>query len=127
MLGGHAETLASVFSASDPDGDAITQYQLWFGIGSNPPLGVVTLNGTPIATQQAVTVSSLSGLVYTAPVTAGTDVVQMRGYDGTQWSSWVQQTITDPRNPATVLTLSYATPTIAKGPTEKLASVVSVS
>src|SRR5260221_12637331 len=70
---GQTETLASVFSASDPDGDAITQYQLYFGIGSNPPLGVVTLNGTPIATQQAVTVSSLNGLVYTGSATPGTD------------------------------------------------------
>src|SRR5260221_11771192 len=97
MLKGQSVTLASVFTASDPDGDPVTQYQLYFGIGTNPALGVVTLNGTPIATQQAVTVSSLSGLVYTAPATAGGDALLMRRAFGRRWCSRWGRRITTQR------------------------------
>src|SRR5258706_13005905 len=55
------------------------------------------MNGAPTGAPQAVAVARLSGLVFSAATAAGgTDVLQMRAYDGTQWSSWVQQTITDP-------------------------------
>ena len=55
----------------------------------------MTENGTPIALNQTVTVSSLSGLEYTGSATAGTDETWLRVFDGT-WSGWVQANITDP-------------------------------
>src|SRR5205807_288612 len=72
---GQQVTLASQFSASDPDNDPITQYQVWFTVPSNPTIGTVTLNGAAIALNTAVTVSSLSGLVYTGGTAVGTDLL----------------------------------------------------
>jgi hypothetical protein len=96
ILKNQTETLASVFSGSDVNAsDPVTQYEVYFGNTGNPPLGTVTLNGTAIGTQQIVNVgSSLSGLVYTGGATAGTDLLYVRAYDGTQWGAWTQQSIT---------------------------------
>src|ERR1700730_19318435 len=51
----------------------VTQYQVWFSYPQlgYPALGTVTNNGTALAQNQAVQVSSLSGLEYTARATAG--------------------------------------------------------
>ena len=85
--------LTNVFSAS---GNGITQYQIWFSWaeGGFPALGTITNNGTAIALDQAVTLTSLSGLDYIGSATAGTDRILLRAYDGT-WSNWAVATITD--------------------------------
>ncbi len=109
VLKGQTESLASVFTASDADpADAITQYQVWFSdpTSNHPALGTVTLNGTPIAVNQAVSVgSSLTGLVYTGSSMAGigTDQVWVRANDGTQWSAWTLQNINAPGERAPVV------------------------
>ena len=85
--------LTDIFSVS---GSGITQYQIWFsdpGLGA-PALGTVTDSGTPIALDQSVTVTTLSGLDYTGSGTAGTDEIWLKAYDGV-WTNWVQADITD--------------------------------
>ena len=85
--------LTDMFSVS---GSGITQYQIWFsdpGLGA-PALGTVTDNGTPIALDQSVTVTTLSGLDYTGSASAGTDEIWLKAYDGV-WTNWVQANITD--------------------------------
>jgi hypothetical protein len=88
--------LSSIFSVS---GTGITQYQVWFGHpeGGYPALGTVTYNGTPIATDQAVPVSGLSGLTYTGPATQGADIVNLRVFNGV-WSGWTYAILTDQAN-----------------------------
>ena len=87
--------ITDLFSISNSSG--ITDYQIWFSDpqAGAPALGTVTENGTPIALNQTVTVSSLSGLDYTGSATAGTDETWLRVFDGT-WSGWVEANITDP-------------------------------
>src|SRR5262249_6874850 len=115
------ESLASVFSAGDPDRDAISQYQVWLSQGA--PLGSLLLNGTTIAFNQAVSVgSSLPGLVHSGPTRRSSDVLWVRAFDGVSWSGWTQQTITAPGNRAPTVTVSAPTTTISKSQTESLAS-----
>ncbi|WP_210324913.1 BPSL0067 family protein [Bradyrhizobium campsiandrae] len=80
-------------------GSGITQYKVWFGYpeGGFPALGTLTNNGTPIALDQAVTLTSLAGLAYTGSVTHGTDKIWLEAYNGA-WSSgntWTEVDITD--------------------------------
>src|SRR5260370_1105430 len=125
VLKNQTESLASVFAASDPDGDTITQYQVSF---EGATVGAVTLNGTPIAKNTTVSVgSTLSGLSYTGAETAGTDFVYVRAYDGTQWCAWTQQTIVTPGERAPVVTVSNATPTVLQGRSVALTSLFGVS
>jgi hypothetical protein len=77
---------SSLFTASDPDGDTLTQYGfLDTGTGG----GHFVLNGVAQAVNQEIDVSAaqLSQLTYQAGTT-GTDTLQVRAYDGTQWSNW---------------------------------------
>ncbi len=65
-------------------GSGITEYQVWFSWpeGGDPSFGSVTDNGTPIALDQWVTVSSLSGLDFIGSGTPGTDDIWLRAYNG---------------------------------------------
>ena len=99
--------ITDLFSVS---GSGITEYKIWFSDpqAGAPALGTVTENGTPIALNQAVTVSSLSGLEYTGSATAGTDEIWLRAYDGV-WGGWVEANITDPGVPPPVVTATNQT------------------
>ena len=83
--------LSSIFSVS---GSGISQYQIWFSWPEQgePAFGTVTNNGTPIATDQPVSVSSLSGLQYNGAASSGTDYLWLRTFNG-QWSGWTLATI----------------------------------
>jgi hypothetical protein len=85
--------LTSIFSVSG----GATQYQIWFSWPEQgmPALGTLTNNGTPILLDQAVTVSSLSGLVYTGSASQGTDHIWLKPFNGTWNNSWIQASISD--------------------------------
>ena len=77
---------ASLFSATDPDGDAITTYAF-----KDTGPGHFVLNGVVEPNNQEVDVSAaqLSQLTYQA--SAGTiDTLQLRVDEGTSWSSWTK-------------------------------------
>ena len=83
---GKTLTASTLFAASDPDGDAITQYQLWDGT-AGASSGHFVVNG---ATQAANTVIDIpaSALAQTSFVTGSTgDVLQVRAFDGKSWSA----------------------------------------
>ena len=90
---GQSVALSSIFSVN---GSGITAYQVWFSWpeGGFTADGTVTNNGTPIALDQAVPVSSLSGLQFTGAATPGTDEIWLRAFNG-QWSGWTLATLTD--------------------------------
>jgi hypothetical protein len=76
---------ASLFSASDPDGDAITQYDFWDTGGGG---GHFLVNGVtqPTNGDIYVTASQLAQTTYQSG--NGTDILWVRANDGTQWSVW---------------------------------------
>jgi len=86
--------LSSIFSVT---GSGITQYQVWFSYpqGGDPADGEVTSFGVPIAADQWVTVSSLTGISYIGGANAGNDHLWLRAFNG-EWSSAAQAVLTDP-------------------------------
>ena len=115
--------LSSIFSVS---GSGITEYQVWFSWpeGGDPAFGSVTDNGTPIALDQWVTVSSLSGLDFIGSGTPGTDDIWLRAYNGV-WSADPQATLTDEGIPTPVV--SATNQTVADNQSVPLSSIFSVS
>ncbi|WP_223969797.1 Ig-like domain-containing protein, partial [Bradyrhizobium sp. RD5-C2] len=78
-------TASSLFSASDPNGDAITTYAFWdIGTGGAHFL----LSGVAQGTNQEidVTAAQLSQVSYQSG--SGVDTLWVRANDGTQWGSW---------------------------------------
>src|SRR5205823_5167063 len=76
---------SSLFTASDPDGQAITQYDFWdFGAGG----GHFLVNGVtqPTSTDVYVTAAQLAQTTYQSG--NGTDTLWVRANDGSQWSAW---------------------------------------
>jgi hypothetical protein len=104
---------ASLFTASDPDGDAITQYDFWDTGGGS---GYFLVNGAAQSANGDIYVSAAQ-----LPQTAyqagnGTDTLWVRAYDGTQWGAWspsfsvtglgTDQVLGTAENPTTLLTHS---------------------
>ena len=111
-VAGQTFAASSLFMASDPFGDAISQYDFWdTGAGG----GHFALNGQPLATNQddVVSASQLAQTTYVAG--PGTDTLWVRVAEGGQWSAWSPSfTISDP-------------PTIGAGETLELPSAFSGS
>jgi probable HAF family extracellular repeat protein len=81
---GSTVAASSLFTASDPDGDSIIQYDFWDSNGN----GHFSVNGTPQGSNQDiyVTAAQLSQTTYQAGSAA--DQVWVRANDGSQWSTW---------------------------------------
>ncbi|MBV9816157.1 MAG: right-handed parallel beta-helix repeat-containing protein [Alphaproteobacteria bacterium] len=76
---------SSLFTASDPDGDAITQYDFWDTGGGG---GQFLVDGAAQPANGDIYVSAAQ-LAQTAYQSGnGTDTLWVRAYDGTQWSAW---------------------------------------
>jgi hypothetical protein len=83
----HGESFAasSLFSATDFDGDTITQYDFWdTGTGG----GHFALNGTAKAANQDIIVSAAQLALLSYQSGSGADTLWVKAYDGTQWSAW---------------------------------------
>jgi hypothetical protein len=82
---GQSFAASTLFTASDPDGDAITQYDFWDAGGGG---GHVVVNGTTQRINQDIYVSAsqLAQTTYTSGT--GTDTLRVRATDGTEWSTW---------------------------------------
>jgi hypothetical protein len=76
---------SSLFTASDPDGDRITQYDFWdTGNGG----GHFLVNGVtqPSNSDVYVTAEQLAQTTYQSG--SGSDLLWVRANDGKQWSAW---------------------------------------
>ena len=62
--------------------------------GGAPAVGTVSNNGTSIALDQGVTLSSLSGVTYTGSASQGTDKIWLKAYNG-NWKAVVEANIAD--------------------------------
>jgi hypothetical protein len=76
---------SSLFTASDPDGDAITQYDFW-DTGSGG--GRFLVNGVTQPTNGDIYVNASQLAQTTYQSGNGTDTLWVRANDGTQWSAW---------------------------------------
>jgi len=86
LAAGQSRSLSSLISVSDPEGDAITKYQLWDATRDSNS-GHFTLGGTglPAGTVLEITAAQLA---QTAFVTGTVnDNLQIRAFDGTSWSA----------------------------------------
>ena len=84
-------TASSLFSATDADGDTITQYGLWDTQGS----GHWVVNGTILATntETDITAAQFAQASYVFGPTGSTpDQLYVRAYDGTAWGAWQSST-----------------------------------
>jgi probable HAF family extracellular repeat protein len=82
---GQSFAASSLFTASDPDGDTITNYAFWdTGAGG----GHFVLNGVAQGTNQEidVTAAQLEQLSYQSG--SGADTLWVKANDGTLWSGW---------------------------------------
>jgi hypothetical protein len=107
---GQTFAASSLFKASDPFGDAITQYDFWnTGTGG----GHFLLNNQVLGANQDNYVSSAQLAQTTYVSGSGADMLWVRVSDGAQWGPWSQSfTVSDP-------------PTIGAGETLELASAFS--
>ena len=94
LSAGHITIAASsLFSATDPDGNAITTYAFEdTGSGHFVLNGVVEPNNQEID----VTAAQLSQLTYQSVPGAAPDTVEVRVNDGTLWSNWTSFKVTPP-------------------------------
>ncbi|HMA51948.1 MAG TPA: DUF4214 domain-containing protein [Magnetospirillaceae bacterium] len=102
--------LSSLFGASDPAGKIVISYQLYDSAAGNS----FTVNGTTETAHSAataVTVSSLASISLAVGADGGSDVVEVRGYNGTYWGDWQSLTVTS----AAALTAAQAIGNAAAG------------
>ena len=125
------QTLAasSLLSVSDPDGNAITEYQFWDS-NTSPNTGHFYLNGVqqPLGTILQVSSSQLAQMTFVTGTAAS--AIQVRAFDGTSWSApdtgaWSPFTINVNVPPPPVVT----TTNLTEAPNQALAasSLFSVS
>src|SRR5439155_1487990 len=82
---GQSFVASSLFTASDADGDTLTQYDFWDTGGGG---GHFLVNGVTQPANQDIhfTASQLVQTTYQSG--SGADTLWVRAYDGTLWSAW---------------------------------------
>jgi len=87
VLLGSATDANTLFSVSDADGDAVTQYEFYDSTAGN---GHFTVNGVEQGVNVAIPVAAadLANTQFVAASAIGTDSVWVRAHDGMAWSAW---------------------------------------
>jgi hypothetical protein len=95
---------ASLFTASDPDGDAITQYDFWnTGTGG----GHFSLNGVTQTANHDVYVTAAQLTQTTYQAGSASDTLWVRAFDGANWSAWSNSfTVTVPVDTPPIVTVA---------------------
>ena len=76
---------AADFTASDPDGDPITAYQVWDSVGGT---GHWVVGGVAQSAGQAIDVTPAELASATFQSGSGSDHLWVRAFDGTAWGDW---------------------------------------
>jgi hypothetical protein len=82
-----SQSLAQLFSAVDPAGKTVTQYQIYDTAGTDS----LVVNGGNVSAHtaaSAVTVASLSAVSLLAGSTQTTDTLEVRAFNGSYWGDW---------------------------------------
>ncbi|WP_431857396.1 M10 family metallopeptidase C-terminal domain-containing protein [Azospirillum sp.] len=112
---------SSLFTVSDPDGAAITAYEL---VDTTSGGGYFSLNGNQHAAAATLPVSaaSLPDLRFVGGAAEGSDQISVRAYNGTVWSEWTSWSVATKRpNQAPVLQADKAVSLQEGAPTTSLA------
>lgn len=129
-------SLTSLFSTTEANSDAITQYNVYLGSLGTPVGPITDANGDLLSTLQDDTVTSLTGLTYHSSTTAGTDRLWVQACADGTWGNWalVQIVNTGPEAPVTSLLpvaqsqpLSVLSGGLTSGGTLQLAQLFSAS
>ena len=94
LLPGKSLAFGTLFTASDPGGKAITQFQAYDSL-TGDSITVNDQNYTAHSAATAVTANSLRalGLLGTAANSSGADTIDIRGYNGSYWGDWQSFTV----------------------------------
>jgi hypothetical protein len=88
------DVLSSMFTATDPEGKAITESQVYdtssLGATVADSFSIGGMDETASSTTQAITVgtSSLSGADFLAGLSAASDTLDVRAFNGSYWGDW---------------------------------------
>lgn len=108
-----SQALAPLFSAADPAGKAVTQYQVYDTAASDSLL----VNGSNVAAHtadKAVSVSSLSAISLQAGSSSTTDLLEVRAFNGSYWGDW--QTLNVTVGQTSTTTSTTPAPTASSAP-----------
>ncbi|OKO75868.1 hypothetical protein AC628_19205 [Bradyrhizobium sp. NAS96.2] len=96
---------SALFSATDSDGDTITNYQLWDST-SDPSSGHWVVGGAAQGSNVAidVTAAQLSSTSFQSG--SGSDDLWARAYDGVAWGPWKEFHVTAPIDHAPIVSAS---------------------
>jgi hypothetical protein len=110
-LVGQSVSADSLFSVTDADNDAITQYEFWDDVAGS---GHFSVNGVAQGAAQSIAVSAadLANTDYVGGATPGTEQVWVRANDGQEWSAW------KPWQMSTVLHIPNAAPEVTAAGTQ---------
>ncbi|MDA9436052.1 hypothetical protein XH88_30480 [Bradyrhizobium sp. CCBAU 51627] len=102
---------STLFSTSDADGDAVTNYQLWDST-ADPSSGHWVVGGTVQAANVAIGVTAAQLSTTTFQSGSGSDDLWARAYDGIAWGAWKEFHVNAPLDRAPVVTAAdfHATP-----------------
>lgn len=114
-----SQSLASLFSATDPAGKAIADWQIYDTAAGDQ----LVLNGTAYgdhSAASALTATSLASVSLLAGATATTDTLEVRAFNGSYWGDWQSLAVaiggTASKPPAApVLTTQTPNPTWTEG------------
>ena len=112
VAAGGSQSLGALFSAADPEGKAVTSYQVYDADGD-----AFTVNGgveTAASAASAVTAGSLSQVSLDAGAAAGADTLYVRASNGSYWGDWTSLGVTV--TPAPASAPASVTPTAAAPP-----------
>jgi Ca2+-binding RTX toxin-like protein len=96
---------ASLVSATDPDGDAITAYRFFDGTQGN---GHFRKNGVDQPEMVNISVSSAELATTDFVLGGGSDVLWVQVYDGASWSAWQSFNVLPPQNNAPAISINAA-------------------
>lgn len=88
-----SQTLAALFSATDPANKAITGYQA-YDTWKGDSLAVGGIACSAHSAASAVSASSLASLSLVAGSSAGSDTLEVRAFNGTYWGDWTALNVT---------------------------------
>lgn len=124
LSAGAVAGLAGLFTASDPAGKPVTEYQVFLG----NPNDALVVNGaivTPTSSSNAATVASLSSVSLEAGQGGGQEQVIVRAFNGAYWGDWTSLRVVSTAAPPQIPTPS-ATPTPTPTVTANVATTTTV-
>jgi hypothetical protein len=91
---GASQSLASLFTATDPANKPIADWQVYNSLNTD----ALVLGGTDDfgrnSAASAISTTSLTGLSLLAGATAGTDTLEARAFNGSYWGDWQSLAVT---------------------------------